>query len=136
MQVRVLKFAAAAIATTVLSAGAIAGPYDGCDTIALGIQHCWSPSKVSRDDVVADLRKSRAADPSPRIGELAEAPVAQAGATAPTTLTRADVRRELQDAERLGQVQFGDLGRTQAEFNAQRDGLKRRETRTDVAVSR
>jgi len=136
MQVRFLKFALAAVATTFVSAGAFAGPYDGCTTIALGIQHCWSPSQVSRDEVKGDLQAARATGALRQVGELADASAAQREANAPSTLTRAQVRRELLDAERDGQMQFGDLGRTQAEWIAQREGLKPHQARTDIATSR
>jgi hypothetical protein len=136
MRLHSLKIAFATVATMVASAGAFASPYDGCQTIAQGIQRCWSPSQVSRDDVKAELKKSRNAGELQVVGELSGAPVARAEEPA-TALTRDEVRDELRQAQREGQLQqVGDLGRTQAEVSPQRYASNASDAKPKVVNSR
>ena len=116
MQVRYLKLALA-VSTSLASLGAFASPYDGCTTIAQGIQHCWSPSQLARDEVKAELHGSQAAGELKVVGELSGAP---ASPEPVTTVTRAQVREELIEARRLGQLEFGETGRTESEINPRR----------------
>ena len=135
MQVRFIKLALAA-STVLASFGSFASPYDGCTTIAQGIQHCWSPSQVSRDEVKAELHQAEKAGDLKVVGELSGAPAA-VPLQPSTTLTRAQVREELRQAQREGDVQFGELGRTEAEINPQRyAAVKASQRRTAVANSR
>ena len=128
------KIALATMATMVASAGAFASPYDGCQTIAQGIQRCWSPSQVSRDDVKAELKKSRNAGELKVVGELSGGPVARDEEPA-TAVTRDEVRDEPRQAQREGQLQqVGDLGRTQAEVSPQRYAGKASDGKTKVVV--
>src|SRR5262249_8330636 len=133
MQVRFIKLALA-VSTTLASLGAIASPYDGCATIANGVMHCWSPSQGSRDDVKSDLQQAQAAGALKAVGELSGAPVEKSYGPI-TIVTRAQVREQLREAQRIGDVQFGEIGRTEFEINPQRYAAARR-AQDGTAVAR
>ena len=133
MQTRYLKLALAA-STLLASFGTFASPDDGCTTIAQGVIHCWSPSLVSRDDVKDELKQAQKAGDLKVVGELSGAPAA-VPAQPITIVTRAQVRAELREAQREGQVEFGELGRTEAEINPQRYAAAKKSSHTAVANS-
>src|SRR5262249_7024268 len=100
-------------------------------------EHCWSPSKISREDVKAELRRAQTSGELRTVGELS------GGSDSLTTkvdnhsvVTREEVRRELLDAQRQGNVEVGDLGRTQAELHPRRYAAKKGEASGAVASTR
>jgi hypothetical protein len=119
-------FAASAVGVCTTS---YADSDDGCVTIAQGIMRCSSPSAISRDEVRAGLRQAQASGDLHVVGELSgsNGPLSDRVRSG-SVQTREEVRQQLLDAQRRGEIEVGDLGRTQAEMFPQRFATDRSDT--------